>query len=81
MLTEFVQKIDEYTYVNSNNLIEIRLTSDVPISDFVMTNNGGLANSILALADQSATYINSEYFVGTQLKKEKDEIIRTDYEY
>jgi len=77
-LTDFVEQIDKYAHVNSNNLIEMRLTSDVPISEFVTT-PGGLADSILA--DRSSTYINSEYFVGTPLRIENDKIIRTDCEY
>jgi len=78
MLTYFVEKVDYLQNIDSKSLMEIRLTSDVPLTNEVTT-PGGLADSVVA--DHSATYVNSEYFEGELLRMDNSLIVRADNDY
>ena len=82
LLSEFVEQLDKFQYINSHNLMEIRLTSDVPFVDTDESTSPGLADSVVALGGEfTSTYIDSEFFEGSLLKMDDSQIVRTDSEY
>ena len=82
-LTGFVEEVDKKMYVDSHNLMEIRLTSDVPFVDTDESiSPGGLADSVVALGGEfTSTYIDSDFFEGSLLKMDDSQIVRADSEY